>query len=339
MANDSKGLHWNTPSGVKIASANSKVSVARCQVKINLIATVNIYGCPESLTEILWDNPLLKINRVFTNSVLGTDIIVPEKVVSMYSLINKACPTGGDSYQGQIYGEMTIGSMHKLLNFLVRNCGLSLESRFLDVGSGRGKPSFHASLYPGVKVSGGIEIHKGRLDLSHVAYRSLKKNDFDLEGVFFCHGDMLDVESTDPWTHIYLFDIGFHDFHQHLAKNFNRSFCNEYLISYHCPRKIFEYGYDVDFVAALRLAMAGSNEGHTAYIFKRVVRPLSIYGAAQGCEVVAVGGSEFYCAKFFKSHVIDSFDAEKMTEIMKASEEAFLESGRPKRNLKRKLGN
>jgi hypothetical protein len=69
---------------------------------------------------------------------------------------------GASGYNGPIYGELTQHSMHKLLEIMIDNCQLSTTSRFLDVGSGIGKPNLHALQFPGVSLSIGVEIEKLR---------------------------------------------------------------------------------------------------------------------------------------------------------------------------------
>ena len=65
---------------------------------------------------------------------------------------------GGNGYVGAIYGELTMHSMQRVINFMVDKCELSRSSRFIDVGSGLGKPNFHASQDPCVRLSLGIEL-------------------------------------------------------------------------------------------------------------------------------------------------------------------------------------
>jgi hypothetical protein len=55
--------------------------------------------------------------------------------------------------------------MHKIVNYLVDECNLSTDSRFIDVGSGLGKPNFHVAQYPGVRISIGIELEKIRWEV------------------------------------------------------------------------------------------------------------------------------------------------------------------------------
>ena len=49
---------------------------------------------------------------------------------------------------------------------MVTSTNLGPNNRFLDVGSGLGKPNLHVAQYPGVKVSIGIELKRERWMLS-----------------------------------------------------------------------------------------------------------------------------------------------------------------------------
>jgi hypothetical protein len=80
-------------------------------------------------------------------------------VAIVYRCVQKATGSlGGNGSGGPIYGELTVGSMQNVVNYLVRYCNFSWRSRFLDVGSGRGKPNFHVAQDPGVRLSIGIEV-------------------------------------------------------------------------------------------------------------------------------------------------------------------------------------
>lgn len=104
------------------------------------------------------------------------------KVKKVYKIIQKSTGAlGGNGYDGAIYGELTMQSMQKVriifcflityslekvINYMVENCGLSLDSRFIDVGSGLGKPNFHAAQDPGCRISLGIELEEIRWQVS-----------------------------------------------------------------------------------------------------------------------------------------------------------------------------
>jgi hypothetical protein len=54
----------------------------------------------------------------------------------------------------------------QVIDYMVDKCGMSAQSRFIDVGSGLGKPNFHACQDPGVRISLGIELEEIRWQVS-----------------------------------------------------------------------------------------------------------------------------------------------------------------------------
>ena len=85
------------------------------------------------------------------------------RVQTIYKSIRQVTGTlGGDGNGGPIYGELTEGNMQKIVDFLVAFCALNLNSRFLDIGAGQGKPNFHVAQNPGVRLSLGIEVEPVR---------------------------------------------------------------------------------------------------------------------------------------------------------------------------------
>ncbi len=84
--------------------------------------------------------------------------VIPQ-VKKVYQFVNQMTGSlGGNGYNGAIYGELTVGSMQRVINVLIEQCELDHKSRFIDVGSGLGKPNFHASQSPGVRLSIGVEL-------------------------------------------------------------------------------------------------------------------------------------------------------------------------------------
>lgn len=90
----------------------------------------------------------------------------------IYKLIqkNSGALWGGAGPNEPIYGELTEGSMGKILKHLENYCYLGTTSLFLDIGSGLGnlgKPTMHCSSHVyKVLVSLGIEISKLRYQMS-----------------------------------------------------------------------------------------------------------------------------------------------------------------------------
>lgn len=150
---------------------------------------------------------------------LVTETVVPENVKQVYGIVRKLTGSiGGNGCHGPIYGELTMGSMQKMANLMKEYTGLDTSSRFIDVGSGIGKPNLHVAQDPGVEFSYGIEVEvsrwvlgltclKGVLDAAYE--QSLTSADGRIQHrCIFEHGDIRDAQSFDPFTHVYMFSIG-----------------------------------------------------------------------------------------------------------------------------------
>lgn len=152
-------------------------------------------------------------------------IAIPPNVQSVYSIIHKYTGSiGGNGNGGGIYGELTAGSMQKMINLMVEHTGLSKGSRFIDVGCGLAKPSLHVAQYPGVEFSYGIEVEHvrymlGMSNLEQVLKAASKEEahrmeEEEIEGskighkCILSHGDITEAKSFDPFTHVYMFDVG-----------------------------------------------------------------------------------------------------------------------------------
>jgi len=215
-------------------------------------------------------------------------IKVPTNVKRVYEIVNKHTGSiGGNGHGGAIYGELTVGSMQKMTNLMIEYTDLSKESRFIDVGCGLGKPNLHVAQYPGVEFSYGIEMEHVRWMLGmanldqvlkaaqkDIAFEEAKKDGDDGSKIehrcFFAHGDITEANFFDPFTHVYMFDIGFPPrlFHQ-LAEMFNNS-QSEYLICYHGPKLMIDrYEFNVELLVQTPTSMHGSAEGHQGYIYRR----------------------------------------------------------------------
>ena len=78
--------------------------------------------------------------------------------------------------------------------------------------------------------------------------------------VYFVHMD-IDVAATlNPFTHIYMYDLGFPpDLQQSIARKFNTSAYAEWFISYRPPHRVIEeYGYEVEFKHKMATSMHGN---------------------------------------------------------------------------------
>jgi hypothetical protein len=147
-------------------------------------------------------------------------IEVANNVKRVYQIVNKHTGSiGGNSHGGAIYGELTVGSMQKMVNLMIEHTGLGPESRFIDVGCGLGKPNLHVTQMPGVEFSYGIEMEHTRWMLGIVnMHQVLQQAQMDeIEGrttdlighaCVLEHGDIRQAKFFDPFTHVYMFDIG-----------------------------------------------------------------------------------------------------------------------------------
>jgi hypothetical protein len=96
-----------------------------------------------------------------------SSLVIDPKVDKIYKLIRKSTGTlGGNGSTGAIYGELTMHSMQKCINILVEKCEMNHTSRFIDVGSGLGKPNFHAAQDPACRLSLGVELESIRWQLA-----------------------------------------------------------------------------------------------------------------------------------------------------------------------------
>ncbi len=201
----------------------------------------------------------------------------------MYALIKKRTGSiGGNGHGGAIYGELTIGSMQKMVDLMKLHTNLGPSSRFIDVGSGLGKPNIHVAQDPAVEFSYGIEMERVRwiLGMSNLEVCLEEAKDQQESGeekeecikhkCTFAHGDITEASYFDPFTHVYMFDIGFPPkLFRQLGEMFNRS-QSEWLICYHGPKLMIDrYGFNVELIVQTPTSMHGSSEGHMGYIYRR----------------------------------------------------------------------
>jgi hypothetical protein len=223
----------------------------------------------------------------------------PANVEAVYKIVRKFTGNmGGNGYSGPIYGELTMYSMQKMINLMVKTTSLNMTSRFIDVGSGIGKPNLHVAQSPGVAFSCGVEIQHTRWALGMTCLKAcldvavaqqqqqqLLGNDDDNNNhqtknahciggnTMFLHKNITEANTFDPFTHVYMFSIGFPpELWLTLSEQWNNSkpdVCR-YLICYHGPKDIIEnYGFEVDLIAQTTTSMHGSKETHTGYIYHR----------------------------------------------------------------------
>jgi Histone methylation protein DOT1 len=298
-------------------SARRGVAVSITLFKVEQQAAVSIQSSPSPPSP---PPPRAQRKLLFGRCVAATEIEIPANVRQVYSLVRKMTGSiGGNGSFGPIYGELTMGSMQKMINLCKEHAELDETSRFLDVGSGIGKPNLHVAYDPGVAVSVGIEVEADRwllgmhclkavLDAALPIEPELKCQN-DSSRCMFLHGDITAAQTFDPFTHVYMFSIGFPPLLWcELSKMWNRSSA-AYLICYHGPKDIVgHYEFHVELVAQASTSMHGSKEGHAGYIYRRAT--------SRGRRTTnRVGGTERYrCDPYFaptlemmKSLGLDSF--------------------------------
>lgn len=161
-----------------------------------------------------------------------------EAVKRVYGTINALTgEMGGCASGGAIFGELTMGSFDKLVQKLIVQTNLGPTSCFLDVGSGLGKPNFHVAQYPGVRLSMGIELIKNRWLLSMNVHRQLFQlakidRSIKVANCILIDGDIENSSNFNPFTHVYMFSIGFpENLWHHIAYMWNQS-SSPYLICF-----------------------------------------------------------------------------------------------------------
>jgi len=121
---------------------------------------------------------------------IGSGIQMNARVRKAYRLVTKRNQLGGNGTTGAIYGELTMGSMQKVVNLMVDKCGMTHESRVIDVGAGLGKPNLHFAQDPGCRLSLGVELEDIRWRLSM----------FILDGILPEMNDGLPQQDGPEWT-------------------------------------------------------------------------------------------------------------------------------------------
>ena len=220
-----------------------------------------------------------------------TKLAIDPRVEQAYRLIRQSTGAlGGNGQTGAIYGELTMASMQKVINVLINKCDMNEQSRFIDVGSGLGKPNLHAAQDPCVRLSVGIELEQIRWQLAMYNLHQMsdelsrgKEQGKLLSGTNFLVGDVDTAASMDPFTHVYMYDLGFPPpLQQSIARKFNSSVHARFLVSYRPPHRVIdEYGYAVELVEQLPTSMHGSGESHMAYVYRRTNAPMAEATAAQ----------------------------------------------------------
>jgi hypothetical protein len=196
-----------------------------------------------------------------------------KSVQNLYRVIQKSSgAVGGYGHNGPVYGEVTMGTFQKVVDALAEHTGFDASSAFVDIGSGLGKPNLHVALNPGVRLSYGVELEELRWQLSMHNLRFVLNEVAEMRKsvVYFANKDATDMDHFEPFTHVYMFDVGFPPaVLVSLANAFNRSKTVQALVSFTRPDKVISvYGFAVDLITQVATCMCGSTEKHTAYIYR-----------------------------------------------------------------------
>jgi hypothetical protein len=196
-----------------------------------------------------------------------------KSVQHLYRVIQKSSgAVGGYGHNGPVYGEVTMGTFQKVVDALCEHTGFDASSSFVDIGSGLGKPNLHVALNPGVRLSYGVELEELRWQLSMHNLRFVLNEVPEMRKsvVYFSNSDATTLDHFDPFTHVYMFDVGFPPaVLVSLANAFNLSKTVQALVSFTRPDKVISmYGFAVDLITQVATRMSGSSETHTAYVYR-----------------------------------------------------------------------
>ena len=195
-------------------------------------------------------------------------------VNALYVLLHTATGALGGNADGRggIYGELAKAAFQRVLDFLVLHCELGPTSTFMDIGSGLGKPNFHACVEAGLRYSVGVEIDKVRWYLSLVNLQAAVGRALpgDAPRVMFQQTDITAAKTLDPFTHVYMFDTGFPPrVSAQIAAAFNASRHTKYLACFHRPKLVLdEWGLEAVCIGRVSTSMSGSSEGHLCFFYK-----------------------------------------------------------------------
>eukprot|EP00042_Codosiga_hollandica_P044738 m.446107 g.446107 ORF g.446107 m.446107 type:complete len:725 (+) comp56864_c0_seq10:31-2205(+) len=136
-----------------------------------------------------------------------------------------------------ITGTCTKKSFEKLFDALVTKCEFGSSSSFMDLGHGMGRPSLHvAALHPHIKHSFGTEFNP---ELYKQSMRILAEVADAIPcfkeqpRVYFMDANIRDLNSMNPFSHVYFFNLGMpDDVVDHTLELFRKSSSVRYVIMY-----------------------------------------------------------------------------------------------------------
>lgn len=203
------------------------------------------------------------------------DVIqVPRCVSYIYEAIGRTSLTGGGTHS-MCYGEITCPSLHSLwLECLRLSLIVPGVSALLELGSGKGKPSFHFSsffrcLAVGIEID--YPLYLSSMSNLKKIYCKADKLGFSQPQVSFVHDSILSLTTFDPFTIVYAFDRLFEpELLHHIAKVFNASTKCQVFITYQKPSILTDFGFcNLKLQTKILMTMVGSGEKKTCYVYTR----------------------------------------------------------------------
>ena len=178
-------------------------------------------------------------------------------------------------------GEMRVGSMHTIVQFLMDTCSMGPGSTFLDIGSGLGKPVLHVALHAQVQHALGIEVAHATwaLAMSTLLRARDRSHLPTTPTIHYAHTSVASLSTLNPCTHVYMFDIGFTpEIYAHIANLISSSPTVQHFVCYH-PRRLLATGLSATPIARTPARMSVSEEQHTAYVYRCEPSPTALYEA------------------------------------------------------------
>ncbi len=207
----------SAPSPVPSPAPNSSTASSQSQASLPTTMKDLSREVPVFNAKFFENNPSIDFNEFWKDC----RITIPQSVRIAYSAINSVTGSiGGNGAGGPIYGESTVGSFQWIIAALIVFADFGPQSRFIDIGCGLGKPNTHVAQFPGVAFNVGVEVQRIRWFLSlanqskvlEEAKRQMNKQVKDNVNIShnytLLNRDISEAESFEPFTHVYMFDIG-----------------------------------------------------------------------------------------------------------------------------------
>jgi len=143
-------------------------------------------------------------------------INIPAPIRRLYSAVNTKKTGAESAFAGYkrtpIAGELTMTSMNRITFCMTKFMSFDKTSRVLDIGCGQGKPNLHFALAVNPSMSVGIEIvpwrwYQATTNLIKVCDKALV-GEIPFPNCYFKRGNIREVSSLDPFTHVYMFSTG-----------------------------------------------------------------------------------------------------------------------------------